>query len=366
MAEALKLAPRFAERAVEHDETDSFVARNYAELKAARFFSAGVPVSLGGGGASYAELCEVIRKLAHACGSTALALSMHFHLIAALVWKWRHANAPVEDFLKRVAREELVLVSSGGSDWLESSGHAVEVEGGYRINARKIFSSGCPAGDLLMTSAVFDDPQAGPTVLHFPILLKDSHVKILPTWRTLGMRGTGSHDILIKDAFVPASAVAARRPRGRWHPALHVVAKAALPLVYSAYLGLAEKAREIALREVQSKRAKPHTQLLAGELENELFAARLAHERMMEIGTHWPPGPEATNAVLMARTLTGQAAVRTVEKAFELVGGRAFYRSLELERIFRDVQAARFHPVAEKPQQQFAGRLALGLEVDAS
>jgi acyl-CoA dehydrogenase len=283
-----------------------------------------------------------------------------------MVWRWHHQDAPVDALLKRVARQQLVLVSTGGSDWLHSSGIAEAVQGGFRINARKAFASGCPAGDLLMTSAVYDDPVAGPTVLHFPIPLSSPQVKIVETWRTLGMRGTGSNDILIEDAFVPAGDVSGRRPRGRWHMSGHVASKIALPIIYSAYAGLAEAARSLALREVGTRRDNVETQYLAGEMENELFATRLAHERMVEIGGRWQPGPETTDAALKARTLVAQSAIRTVEKAVEVVGGRAFYRKFGLERIYRDVQAARFHPMPEKQQQQFAGRLALGLELDAA
>jgi alkylation response protein AidB-like acyl-CoA dehydrogenase len=50
----------------------------------------------------------------------------------------------------------------------------------------------------------------------------------------------------------------------------------------------------------------------------------------------------------------------------ELVRGRAFYRALSLERLYRDVQGARFHPLPEKPQQLVSGRLALGLELEAA
>lgn len=364
LARADELAPRIASRAAEYDANDRFVSEDYVDLKAAGFFSAGVPAALGGGDASYSDLCEIVRKLAHSNGSTALALSMHYHLVAALVWRYQHANAPLADFLKRVAREQLVLVSSGGSDWLNGSGKAEPVDGGYQVTARKIFSSGCPAGDLLMTTAVTEDPQSGPTVLHFPVAMNSPKVKIVPTWRTLGMRGTGSHDILIEGVFVPAASVSVRRPRGRWHPAMHVISKLALPMVYSAYVGLAEAARVIALREAQSKKAQPETWFLTGEMDNELFNARLGWERMVDIGANRPPGPETTNTVLMARALAAQSSVRAVEKAVELVGGRSFYRDLGLERIFRDVQGARFHPVPEKPQQQLTGRLALGLDLD--
>src|SRR5512134_211673 len=154
VALAHRLGPAFAERAAAHDADDSFVAENYARLKESRVFSAHVPTELGGGGASHEEICAFLQTLARYCGSTALALSMHTHQVATTVWRWRHDRAQVDPLLRRGAAESLVLVSSGGSDWLAGSGKVVKVEGGYRVSGRKIFSSGCPSGDLLMTSAV--------------------------------------------------------------------------------------------------------------------------------------------------------------------------------------------------------------------
>src|ERR687885_1687650 len=127
-------------RAAAHDADDSFVSENYAELREHRVLSAGIPTELGGGGASHRELCALLRILGQGCGSTALALSMHTHLLATTVWRWRQGQ-PVEPLLKRVAAEETVLISSGGSDWLDSSGKAKKVDGGFRVTARKIFSS---------------------------------------------------------------------------------------------------------------------------------------------------------------------------------------------------------------------------------
>jgi hypothetical protein len=172
LARAETLTHAIAAQAGAHDADDSFVADAYAQLKAGGFFKALVPVEFGGGGAEVAEICQVIRRLGAACGSTALAFAMHSHLVAVAAWRWREQGAPTEGLLKRVAAEDLVLVSSGGSDWLASGGQAVKVEGGFKITARKAFSSGCLAGDLLVTSAVWADPEGGPTVLHFAVPLK--------------------------------------------------------------------------------------------------------------------------------------------------------------------------------------------------
>jgi alkylation response protein AidB-like acyl-CoA dehydrogenase len=331
---ARELGPRFAARAAAHDAADAFVAENYRELREHRVFSAGVPAELGGGGAGHAELVAMLRVLGQHCSATALALAMHTHQVAIPAWRWRHDRAPVEPLLRRVAAGELILVSSGGSDWLAGSGRAEKVEGGYRVTGRKVFASGSPAGDLFSTMAVHDEVEAGPTVLHFAIPFDTPGLTVQDNWRTLGMRGTGSNDVVLDGVFVPEAAIGVRRPAGRWSPAWHVVATIALPLVYAVYVGVAEGARALALRQ------------------------------MTDAAASGPMGPETTNEVLIGRTVAGTAAMRAVDLAMEVAGGAGFFRDLGLERLFRDVQGARYHPMRGHAQRLYSGRLALGLDVN--
>src|SRR2546427_709919 len=269
LAVAEELLPAFAARAAGHDADDTFVAETFAELRRRRLFSAAVAVELGGGGASHAELCEVLRTLAHACSSTALAFSMHTHQVLIPVWRWRHDRAPVDGFLRRLAAEELILASSGGSDWLTGSGRAEKVDGGYRVTARKIFASGAPAA-----------------------------------------------------------------------------------------------AGAVAVREAMRRRDALATQELVGALDTELTAARLALRSMIAAANRDRVGPDVTNEVMIGRTLAGQAVLRTAELAMEAAGGAAFFRSAGLERLFRDVQGARYHALRGSAQRRYAGRLALGLDID--
>lgn len=347
-----------------HDEEDSFVEEGFRALKEAGFFKALIPAELGGLGADYRDVCNAIRRLGTYCGSTALAFSMHSHLVAVPAWRWRHEKAPVEGMLKRVAAENLILISSGGSDWLPSNGRAVKAEGGFRVSAKKVFSSGCQMGDLLVTSAIHDDPEKGPTVLHFAVPFKAEGVRRLDTWRVLGMRGTGSHDVVLEDVFVPDAAIVARREPGKWHILFHHIFALAFPLVYAAYVGVAEGARARAL---EIARDKPKTHALtiaAGRLENAFMQAEMSLDRMITIAETEASGPERTSRAAIAHTLTAQAAIETVERAMELVGGMSFYRDLGLERAFRDVQGARFHPLQEVPQLELTGRMALGMGID--
>jgi alkylation response protein AidB-like acyl-CoA dehydrogenase len=363
-ARAERVAAAITKQAAVHDADDSFVADAYEALKVEGLFKALVPVEFGGGGADVADLCGVIRTLGAACGSTALAFAMHSHLVAVAAWRWRNQGAPTEGLLKRVAAEDLVLVSSGGSDWLQSGGKAEKVDGGFRVTARKPFSSGCLAGDLLVTSAVWDDPEGGPTVLHFAVPMKGEGVRILDTWRTMGMRGTGSHDIELSEVFVPDAAISGRRPQGPWHMLFHIISMIAFALIYSAYVGVAEGARAQALAVARRKPEDPNLPFVVGEMENAFATAEMAIGRMIDLAMTGAPGPETTSRAMTCRTIIGRSAIETVEHAMEAAGGVAFYRSLGLERAFRDVQAARFHPLQEKPQLRYSGRVALGWDID--
>ena len=278
---ASRLAAGFAANAAKADEDDRFVADNYKALKSAGLVEAAVPVELGG------QRRRDRRTLRHdphhceGCGSTGLAFSMHTHQVAIPAWRWRHQKvAAVEPLLKRVAAEKIILLSSGGSDWIGGSGKAEKVEGGYRITARKVFTSGAAAGDVLMTGAILDG-ETPAKVLHFGVPMKAPEVTIVDTWRTLGMRGTGSNDVVIDGLFIPDAGVALARNAGEWHPLFQIIATIAFPLIYAAYLGVAESARDIAIDLAKKKPANPHAVSLAGRMDTSLRAAQLAHRHMI-------------------------------------------------------------------------------------
>lgn len=362
---ARELGAIFEQRAGKTGDEDKFVAENFASLKESGLVEAGVPQELGGGGATVDELAAMLRILGYHCGSTALAFAMHTHQVAIPAWRWIHQKAaPVEPLLKKIAQDRLLLLSSGGSDWIGGSGKAEKVEGGYRITARKTFASGAPAGALLMTGAILESEGEPPMVLHFGVPMNSPQVKVLDTWRTLGMRGTGSHDVLIEGHMVPEAAVALRRKAGEWHPLFHIIATIAFPLIYSVYVGVAESARDIAIGLAKKKQPNHHAVNLAGRMETELAAARLAVESMLAAVRLNAPSADTVNQVMIGRQLVARHAIAAVELAMELAGGAGFYRAAGLERRFRDIQAARYHPLQSGPQAEYAGAMALGLPVD--
>lgn len=357
-----RLGPGFAERSAACDLEGRFVADNYAELKRNKLFSAGVPSDLGGGGASHAELCQGLRELAQFCGSTALAFSMHTHLVAAAVWRHLHGQ-PAEALLRKIAAQELVLVSTGAGDWLDSVGRAERVPGGYKVSGRKRFCSGAPAGELMMTSVPYHDPERGAEVLHFGVPIRSQGVTILDDWDTLGMRGTGSASIELNEVFVADEAISMRRPAGEWHPSWSVVLTVAPPLYMAPYVGIAERAAATAKESARSRSGDAAVMASLGELQNALALTQMAFREMVELAREYDfaPSTERASDMLVRKTLVTKALRETVQSAIEVVGGGALFRRMGIERLLRDVQGAPFHPLPEKKQQLFTARVALGL-----
>lgn len=351
----------FSQRASEHDWNDLFVATNYMTLKQNGFLSAMIPLEFGGAGISHAEMCDLIRLMAQACGSTALAFSMHQHLLAATIWRYKQGKGS-EELLLKVAKDDLVLVSTGAGDWLESNGNMEKIESGYLVTAQKNFASQSPVGDILVTSARYEHPEQGSQVLHFSVPFKAEGLSVLDNWYSLGMRGTGSHTIQLEKVFVPESAITLQRPVGKYHAIWNIVLTVAMPLIMSAYVGIAEKAAQIVLEKLRQRTSiEPHTLFTVGEMNNELTLAQVMLKDMISICNNFDFAATDVNghAILSRKTLVANACKKVVEKAMEAIGGQSLFRNQGIERLFRDVQGAPFHPLPEKPQWQLTGKFLL-------
>lgn len=361
LAEAAALGEVFASRAPHFDQSNEFVAANYADLRDKGFFSAGIPAELGGGGASFAELAGCVRELGRACGSTALAFAMHTHPLATNVFKYLRGDASAQSILEKLAAKRLVIATTGANDWLESSGTAQRVDGGFRVNARKRFVSGSPGAQVFVTSVGYDGDQ-GREVLHFSVPMGADGIQIIETWNTLGMRGTGSHDVVLSEVFVPDGSIVLRRPAGVWHPVWNVILPIALPLITAAYAGQAEAAAELALASARGKHAELASAV--GEMMTALTTVRMTLRDMININDDYgfAPGMEPTNEILIRKAIAATAVKQTVELAAEIVGGPGFFRGNPIERIVRDTRAMHFHPLPVRRQQVFSGRVALGVD----
>jgi alkylation response protein AidB-like acyl-CoA dehydrogenase len=187
-------------------------------------------------------------------------------------------------------------------------------------------------------------------------------VSIDLTWDTLGMRATGSHTVVLDDVFVPDASIALMRPADAWHPVWNTVVGAAMPLIMSAYLGIADTAVDIA-RESVAGRRDPHIVQLLGEMVTkhttaaDLVAAMYADSDNL----HFANTDDYASRTFCRKTVATDAIIDTVRLAIEATGGIGYTRRSELERLYRDVHGALFHPLGRAKQTQLSGRVALGL-----
>lgn len=365
VARAAAVGVEIATHAARHDTDGTFVDEGLRCLRDAGLLALGVPAELGGLGATVRQVTMVQRELARHCGSTALATSMHQHVVLFTAWRHRRDMPGAEATLRRVADDGIVLVSTGGADFTRPRGEATKVDGGYLVSGRKVFASQSSAGTVLSTMFAFDDPGQGRRVLNMAVPVAGDGVTILDNWDTLGMRGTASNDILLDGVFVPDERVLANRPFGVIDPALQVIASIAMPIISGVYLGVAEAAYHAAVEAAAGKADDVVVQRQVGLMAQRLQVASWALEgALAEVGDDPDPSVQRFASVMTAKREIALAGIEVCDLAMDVGGGPAFFKGSTIERCYRDIRAAKFHPLTPELTLIHAGRLALGLPVD--
>jgi alkylation response protein AidB-like acyl-CoA dehydrogenase len=356
------LAEEFRATTRELDLTGEFPTSNYARMREVGYLRASVPKELGGLGAGLADMARAQQALARGCAATALAVNMHHFQVGVMADAWRKGGP--DALLRRVAQEGVVLASTGAEaivagEWTTAT--TAELQGDdYLLNGRKYFCSQAPGMDFVRVNA--RDVATG-ELLIFSVPTKTQGVNIVETWDTTGMRATASHDLVLENVRLPQTAVGARLPAGApmRSPPLAKVGRWFLPLISSVYLGLAEEARSEALKAsregVNSASRDPVlTDVLFGELEAEFFIATSVRDRAVsELGQEPQDLQAALALAILCKEVVTSHAASVVDKAVQIVGGRSYFKRSPLERLSRDMRAARFHPPAAPVSFQMIG-----------
>jgi acyl-CoA dehydrogenase len=361
-----ELGAAIAPYAAEHDRDGTFVTEAFELLRSSGFLAIAVPEELGGRGATIREVAMAQRTLAASCGSSALASSMHQHVTLFTAWRYRRGLPGAEATLRRIADEGIVLVSTGGADFTRPRGRAVPVDGGFRVSGHKVFASQVPVGDVFSTMFVLDDG-GEPVVLNMAVPVRADGVTVLDNWDTLGMRGTGSQDVDIHDVFVPEDKVLARRPWGVLDPPLQVIASIAMPVISAVYLGVAEAARDAAVATVAGtpRADDPTIQRQVGAMNHRLRVMTWALDGALRtVGDDPTPAMATVVDVMAAKREIAIGGVEVCDLAMDVAGGSAFFKSSPIERSYRDIRGAKFHPFGPEQTLVHAGRVALGLPAD--
>jgi acyl-CoA dehydrogenase len=193
-------------------------------------------------------------------------------------------------------------------------------------------------------------------------------VAIIETWDTIGMRGTGSHDVELNDVFVADAQVMSRRPWGTIDPPLQVIISCAMPVIGGVYLGVAEGVRDKVIARVAGteKALDPITQRLVGLLDYKLRVARWSLlGAINEIGDDPQPSMHNVVVAMQAKRAIAQEAVSACDTVLEIAGGSAYFRKAGLEHAVRDVRGVLFHPLTPELTLVHAGKVALGVPADA-
>ncbi|MGH9119470.1 MAG: acyl-CoA dehydrogenase family protein [Acidimicrobiales bacterium] len=364
---ACDLGRQFSSHSAGHDRDGSFVTEAYDVLRSSGYLALAVPVELGGMGATIGQTAAAEAEMARHCASTALAASMHLHITMFAAWRYRRGMPGAEAMLRRVVDDRIVLVSTGGSDFTRPNGTAEKVDGGYVVNGRKVFASQVPVGDVFSTLFTYEDPEAGRRVLAMGVPVAAPGIEIDETWDTLGMRGTGSHDVVMTDVFVADAQVISNRPWGTVDPPLMTIISLAFPVIAAVYLGVAEGARDKALELVRptSKAEDPLVQRLVGELDYRTRVARWSlFGAIAEVGDD--PEPSMANVVrtMQAKRAVAEESVAACDLALQVAGGAAYFRRAGIEQAVRDVSGVLFHPFTPEVTLLHAGRVTLGQPAD--
>jgi acyl-CoA dehydrogenase len=137
-----------------------------------------------------------------------------------------------------------------------------------------------------------------------------------------------------------------------------------MPFIAGVYVGIAERAAEVALDLAKKRASDPTVQWSVGETLSALKVAQTCHDAMVRLANDFDftPSVENTSEVFMLKTHAVEQAKKAVEAAMDASGGAGFYRCNGLERLLRDVRASHYHPLPAKQQMVFSGRLGLGLD----
>jgi alkylation response protein AidB-like acyl-CoA dehydrogenase len=349
---------KFAPRAAAYDRDATFPFENYDDLRAAGLLGLCVPEAYGGLGADFETYCLVAAEIGRWCGATALTFNMH---ACSALW-----TGPLADDLEMTAderkeleglrREHFRRVIEDGAIYAQpfSEGSAAaagkapfgtvaaKVEGGWRINGKKIFASLAGAADYYGVLCTEDKPERSMRDTLYIAVPKDAPgLSVVGDWDPLGMRATVSRTLLLKDVFVPDSAQL--MPRG-----LYFKAAMCWPHMFMTlsptYMGIAQAAYDFTVQYLRGevpgqppvkRRMYPTKQIAVAEMYIKLQQTRALFERTIA-EARVNPSKELRLRCYATQYTIMENANDLCRLAIRTCGGQSMLKSLPLERLYRD------------------------------
>jgi 3-hydroxy-9,10-secoandrosta-1,3,5(10)-triene-9,17-dione monooxygenase len=373
-----ELLPVLRDRAQEAEDQREVPADSVKALADTGFFRLLQPAAFGGLEADPLTFLTAVKMIASACGSTGWVASV------LGVHPWQLALFPP------LAQEEVwgADPATRMSSSYAPTGRATAVDGGHLLTGRWSFSSGCAHASWVLLGGIVPDADGTPTDFR-TFLLPASDYAVDDVWDTVGLRGTGSNDIVVDEAFVPGhrslsfmdvsrlvSPGQAVNPAPLYRLPYGAVFSYAIttPIIgmaagaYDAHVAY-QRDRVRASYVGQKAAQDPHGQVRVAEAAARLDDAWLAAEHnMTALMTHARAGEKIPFALRLRVRRdqvrgTGQA-ISAVDLLFENSGGRALRTGTPIQRFWRDAHAGRVHAIND-PERALSmfGRGEFGLDV---
>jgi 3-hydroxy-9,10-secoandrosta-1,3,5(10)-triene-9,17-dione monooxygenase len=375
-----ELLPTLRERAQETEDARVIPSDSIKALEGTGFFRLLQPAAFGGSEADPLTFYTAVRLIASACGSTGWVASV------LGVHPWHLGLFPAQAQQEVWGDDQATLVSSSYAP----TGKAVAADGGHRVSGRWSFSSGCDHASWVLLGQLVTDGENRPVDFRTFLLPRADYV-IEDVWDTVGLRGTGSNDIVVHDVFVPEhrslsfidvsklvvpgqqlnQAPLYRLPYGSVFP--YSITTPIIGMATGAYEAHVSYTRErVRVAYVGQRTAQdPFAQVRVAEAAAEIDGAWLALERnmaeLMALATARSPIPVELRLRVRRDQVrgTGQS-IRAVDRLFENSGGRALKCGTPIQRFWRDAHAGRVHAIndPERALSMFGGG-EFGLPVPA-
>lgn len=378
-----ELADDFATRADDHDRDNSFPFENFEKLKAANYTALPIPDELGGLGGTLLDFCKCQERLAQGCASTALAVNMHLFAVGSMMENLG-SMTPAMKFMTSMLAQQKLIIGGGfteaeiGGNWGFPTTTAVRQQhdgvNGFVLNGRKTFTSLSPIIDLFSVNTSTTDDTGKQVIGLFVVPRGTPGIEIVETWDTMSMRATASHDMVIKDAWVPEQAMVGTREPGDADVGANVLLIWFCCSVASVYLGVATAARNFAVDWARTRKPVlferpiahfPGVQFHVADMEVELTAARALVEQTVR---QWLEGGlrgrDDLARIVMTKMHATNAAIRIVDQAMSIVGAPGIFRRFPMQRYYRDVRPGPFHPMTNDVANELIGKTALGIPMD--
>ena len=213
----------------------------------------------------------------------------------------------------------------------------------------------------------------GPQIVHAFLPRDAAGYRIEDTWDALGMRATSSNDTVLEGAFVPDRYVARALPVGSADLFILSIYAWAQPTFGNVYLGIAERARDLAVAGARKRTSLALSRSMAyhPEVQHEVAAMQLELEAItphleriaqdwvagVDYGAQWPM------KLVAAKHRAVEGAKRVVDLAITVSGGGGLFRRSELERLYRDVRAGGIHPANSLLVHEIVGKTVLGIDL---